>query len=99
MLNYFRIKNILKYLTEEATKILALSLVIFPFDYCNCILYGITDREISKMRRIQNMSAKLVYNRGKFESSKQALYGAHWLPVKTRIKFKILTFMYNCSIG
>ena len=45
------------------------------------------------------MCAKLVLNRKKFDSSKQALYDLHWLPVKARITFKLLTFMYNCSVG
>ena len=45
------------------------------------------------------MCAKLVLNRNKYDSSKQALFDLHWLPVKTRIEFKLLTFMYNCSRG
>jgi len=42
MLNYFRIRNIRKYLTQDATKILVLSLVISNLDYCNAILFGIS---------------------------------------------------------
>ncbi len=99
MLNYLKIKNIRKYLTKEATEIVVLSLVISHLDFCNVILYGISQSEIQKMQRIQNMCAKLVLNRGKFDSSKQSLYELHWLPVKARITFKILTFMFNCSIG
>ena len=45
------------------------------------------------------MCAKLVLKRQKIDSSKQALYDLHWLPVKARINQKILTFMYQCSIG
>ena len=51
------------------------------------------------MQRIQNMCAKLVLKRGKFDSSKEALYNLHWLPIKARISFKMLTFMYNCHVG
>lgn len=29
----------------------------------------------------------------------ESLYELHWLPVKARITFKILTFMFNCSTG
>ena len=45
------------------------------------------------------MWAKLVLNRSKYDSSKQALYDLHWLPIKARIDFKILTYMYNCTVG
>ena len=99
MLIYLRIKRIRHYLTKDATEILTLSLVISHLDYCNVILYGIADSELSKMQRIQNMCAKLVLNRRKYDSSREALYDLHWLPVKARINFKLLSFMYNCFVG
>ena len=99
MLNYFRIKSIRKYLTKEATEVLVLSLVVSHLDYCNVILYGIADCDIAKLQRIQNMCAKLVLNRKWSDSSKTSLYDLHWLPVKARINFKLLTYMYNCSIS
>jgi len=99
MLNFFKIKSIRKYLTEDATETLVLSLVISHLDYCNVILYGISDSDLSKLQRIQNMCAKLVLNRRRRDSSKQALYDLHWLPIKARINFKILTYMFNCHTG
>jgi len=98
MMNFLRIKSIRKYLSSAATETLVLSLVISHLDYCNVILYGIADSDIHKLQRIQNMCAKLVLNCRKFDSSKDALFKLHWLPVKARITFKILTYMYNCSI-
>ena len=99
MLNYLRIKRIRKYLTKEAAEILVIALVMSHLDYCNVILYGVSDFELKKMQRIQNMCAKLVLQRKKFDSSRQALFDLHWLPIKSRIEYKILTFVYNCSIG
>lgn len=99
MFNYFKIKSIRQYLSSDATETLVLSLVISHLDYCNVILYGISQTELSKLQRIQNMCAKLVLNRSKFESSKQALFDLHWLPIRARINFKILVYMYNCSVG
>ena len=58
-------------------------------------MYGVAECEINKMQRIPNMCAKLVLQRSKFDSSKQALYELHWLPIKARIIFKLLTFMYK----
>lgn len=45
------------------------------------------------------MCAKLVSNRRKYDSSKETLINLHWLPIKCRISFKIVTLMYNCSVG
>lgn len=42
---------------------------------------------------------QLILNRRKSDSSKQALYDLHWLPIKARIQFKILVYMYNCRVG
>ena len=53
MLDYFKIKSIRKFLTKEATEILVLS-VISDLDYCNVILYGITQEELGKLQCIQN---------------------------------------------
>ena len=51
------------------------------------------------MQRLQNMCSQLVLSRGKYDSAKQALFDIHWLPIKARIKFKILTTWFNCSNG
>lgn len=52
MLNFFKIKSIRKYLTREATEILCLSLVISHLDYCNVVLYGVSQYDLNKMQRI-----------------------------------------------
>jgi hypothetical protein len=97
MFNYLRIRNIRRYLTKDASEILVLSLVMSHLDYCNAILFGISQCDLQKMQRIQNMCAKLVLRLRKYDSSKQALFQLHWLPIKARIDFKILTVMFNCS--
>ena len=99
MFNYLRIKNIRKFLTKDSTEVLVLSLVISHLDYCNAILFGISHCDMKKLQRIQNMCAKLVLRLRKYDSSKQALLQLHWLPIKARIEFKILTVMFNCSKG
>ena len=86
-------------MSKEDTETLVLSLVISHLDYCNAILFGISQSELSKLQRIQNMCAKLVLNRSKYDSSRNALFDLHWLPIKARIRFKILTYMHNCSVG
>lgn len=48
MLNYFKIKSIRKYLTQDAMETLVLSLVNSHLDYCKVILYGISSRELTK---------------------------------------------------
>ena len=49
-----------KSLTKDAANTLALGLVISHLDYCNAILVGLPDTDISCLQRIQNICAKTV---------------------------------------
>ena len=59
----------------------------------------VAESELHRMQRIQCLCAKLVLGRRKYDSSTRALHDLHWLPVRARIDFNMLTFMYNCSAG
>ena len=85
MMNYFKINSIHKYLTREATEVLCLSFVISNLYYCNVLLYGVSQTELAKFQgTMQNMCAKLVLNRGWYDSLKQSLYDLHWIPNQAR---------------
>ena len=96
MLNLQCIKLVRQFLTEEATETLLLATVMSHLDYCNSILADLPDVDIRKFQRIQNICAKLMLGRTKYDSNTQCLYELHWLPVRKRIQFKILTLTYKC---
>ena len=96
MLNLQRIKSIWKYLTIESCTKLVVSLWLSHLDYSNSILYGLPNSKIKQMQNIQNYRAKLVLGRSKYDSNKEALAELHWLPVKSRINFKILVLVSKC---
>ena len=58
MLNIQCIKNLRHVLTQEAMEILILGTVMSHLDYCNSILVGLPDVNISKIQHIQNIAAK-----------------------------------------
>ena len=60
MLNIQHIKNIRHLLTQEVTEIPVLGTVISHLDYCNSILVGLPEVDITKMQHIQNTAAKMV---------------------------------------
>ena len=91
MLNLQRIKMIRKYLTKDATNTLALGLVISHHDYCNAILVGLPDIDISHLQRIQNICAKTVLGSDTYKSSMRCLLDLHWLAICKRIQHKVLT--------
>ena len=69
MMNLQRIKAICHMLSQEACHQLMLGLVMSHLDYVNAILINLPQREIQKLQRIQNMAAKVVLCKNKYESS------------------------------
>ena len=99
MLNLQRIKMIWKNLTKDVANTLALGLVISHLDYCNAILAGLPDTDISHLQRIQNICAKTVLGWDKYESSTRCFLELHWQPLWKRIQHKVLTFVHKSLNG
>ena len=49
-----------EYLTLNSTRRLVHALVMGRVDYCNSLLYGLLRNNINKLRRLQNMAARLI---------------------------------------
>ena len=99
MLNIQQIKNIRHLLTQEPTEILVLGTVMLHLDYCNSVVVGLPDVDISKMQCIQNIAAKMVVLNNvtmKDINSRSILVKLHWLPINRRIEYKILTLVHKC---
>ena len=72
------------------------ALVISRLDYSNSLLYGITTSDLKRLQCIQNRAAKLVFQAKKYDHASPCLKQLHWLPVHSRIVFKILAIVYKC---
>ena len=86
-------------LSQEAYHQLILGLLMSHLDYVNAILINLPKREIHKLQRIQNMAAKIVLCKSKYERSWDSLWELHWLPIHRQIQHKILTLVYKCMNG
>jgi hypothetical protein len=95
----FRIRNIRKYLTQDACHTLVRGLVLSHLDYANAILLGLPECDIKKLQRVQNMAAKVTLSKGKYDSSTECLKALHWLPVRHRITHKVLCLVYKALHG
>ena len=63
-------------------------------DYCNGILYNVTNRELNRLRGVQNCLARVVTRSPRFSRTAPLLKSLHWLPVCFRIKLKICLVTY-----
>ena len=51
---------------------------------------------INRLQRIQNRAARLVVKKSKTDPITPLLNELHWLPVKSRINYKIALFCHKC---
>lgn len=93
------IRRIRKYLSRDATETIVHALITSRLDYCNCLFYGLPSTQINKLKRVQNAAARLVCNAPRFCLMTPVLKELHWLPVESRIIFKILLLTFKCING
>ena len=61
--------------------------------------FGIPDNQLSKLQRILNTAARIVFLSPRINHITPTLQNLHWLPVKQRIIFKILILTYRAVNG
>ena len=86
-------------LPTDARKALVHSFVASRIDYCNAILYGVSDGVIRRMQTALNAAARLVVDAGRRQHMTPILQSLHWLPVKQRILYKIGILSFHCVRG
>ncbi len=101
---FYQIRNlrtIRAYLSADIAKMAVNALVTSRLDYCNSLLFGITQRNIHDLQLAQNAAARLVTNTRKFDHITPVLKDLHWLPIEKRIVFKVLLMTYKAvnSLG
>jgi len=100
--SYMNIRNIWRIrnnLDCNSTKTLVHALVISRLDCINGLYYGMPNYLISKIQKVQNAAARLVFKAGKRCHITPLLKALHWLPVEQRIEFKLLTLTFKCIHG
>ena len=94
-LQYRRISKVRSTLTKDMTESLVNALVTPKIDYCNSVLCMLPVKSITKLQRVQNACAKLIFRAKKFNHVTPLMKQLHWLPVRYRTKFKVLLITYK----
>ena len=98
-LAYYHLRSIAKVrnsLTMTSCKTMVLSLVISRLDFGNAALYGISETLLHRLQVVQNSAARLIMRVRKRDHITPIQFALHWLPVRQRIQYKILTLVYRC---
>ena len=96
--SFYHLRNIAKLKSILSFK--DLETVIHAFissrvDYCNSLYLGICQSSLSRLQLVQNAAARLLTGTKKRESITPVLASLHWLPVKYRVEFKVLLFVFK----
>ena len=68
-------------------------------DNGNSVLYGQPDYQLEKLQRVHNTAARILTKTSKYDHITPILFDLHWLPIKQRIIFKLMTLTYRCLNG
>ena len=90
-----RIGEIRQYLTKEAAECLVHAFISSRLDYANSLLFGLPACQTKKLQMIQNIAARIVSRTKMSDHITPVLYNLHWLPVTSRITFKILLLVFK----
>ncbi|KAK7102244.1 hypothetical protein V1264_020489 [Littorina saxatilis] len=90
-----RIGSIRHYLSKEAALTLVSAFILSRLDYCNALLYGCPQYLLNRLQKLQNNAARLVLRVRKSEHISPHLQALHWLPIESRIKYKIACLSYG----
>jgi len=63
-------------------------------DYCNSVFAGLPQSTLEPLQRVQNATARLVFDLRHRDHVSPYLMQLHWLPVRSRVQFKLCTLMH-----
>jgi len=79
--------------------LIAHALIASKIDYANSLLVGIPKRLLNRLQRIMNTSARIVMQKGKHDHITPLLRELHWLPVASRVIYKVALLVYKVLCG
>ena len=96
--SYMHLYNISKircYLDKQSLACVIHAFVTCRLDYGNALLCGYPGTQIQKLQRVQNVAARLISGRRKYDHITPVLKNLHWLPVVQRIHFKVMITVFK----
>ncbi len=94
----FRLRNlrhVRSHFDKHSFQIIIHASITSRLDYCNSLLSGLPASSLRHLQLVQNYAARLILNRSKYCHITPLLHELHWLPITSRIKFKVLLFVYK----
>ena len=94
-----QIRRIREYLGPHAAKQAVHTLVTSRLDMYNSTLFGLPDSQIKRLQKVQNSAARLIKQSRTSDHITPVLKELHWLPVRQRLKYKILSLVFKLKLN
>jgi len=85
--------------TTEAAKTLVQAFISCRLDYCNSLLYLVTENVMRRIQSLQNAAARLITGARRRDHITPVLCQLHWLPVRRRVEFKLACLVRQALCG
>ena len=93
------IGKIKQYLKKNDLEKLVHAVVSHRLDYCNSLYINMNKSNIYKLQKCQNAAARMILGKKRSENADFLLKELHWLPVETRVVYKIILIVFKVLSG
>jgi len=94
-----QLRPVTRSLSADAAKTLVQAFIPSRLDYCNALLYGVSDGLMHRLQSVQNAVARLVTVAWRRNHITLILRQLHWPPMRQRVAFKIAVLVFQCLTG
>jgi len=94
-----QLRPLTRSLSSLAAETVVHAFIASRLDYCNALLYGVSDRLMCRLQSVQNAAARLVTGARRCDHITPIMQQLHWLPVRQRVLFKIAVLVFQCLAG
>ena len=88
-----------RFLDDITMHTLVLTPIFSRLDYCNSLYSGCTISTLHRLQRVQDAAARLLCGTSPRVHARPLLQQLHWLPVASRIQYKLCVLMLDIYHG
>jgi len=94
-----QIRQLCRYINYGTLYMLIRALILSRLDYSNSLFACSSQSTLSRLQRVQDAAARLLHGACAWTHAPPFLKQLHWLPVSSRIQFKLYTLMFDINHG
>ena len=92
-----RILQIRRHVDNDCLRSLIHAFITSRLDYCNSLYARCNASVLQRLQHVQNCAARYILNAPPRSPSLPLLHHLHWLPIESRIWYKLCSLMYRVN--